>query len=82
VFCQRYCSFIKKKFKKIKKFKNQKIKSYEIMNLSFLVCQKWYSEDLPQIAQTLARYGHTAVAKGRLVYLFLSQSPWSIILSC
>ena len=52
------------------------------MNLSFLVCQKWYSEDLPQIAQTLARYGHTAVAKGRLVYLFLSQSPWSIILSC
>lgn len=52
------------------------------MNLSFLVCQKWYSEDLPQIAQTLARYGHTAVAKGRLVYLFLSQSSWSIILSC
>ncbi|CAB3991764.1 attractin 1 [Paramuricea clavata] len=34
-----------------------------------LACQKWYSEDLPQIAQTLARYGHTAVAKGRLVFL-------------
>ncbi|CAB3988893.1 Hypothetical predicted protein [Paramuricea clavata] len=40
------------------------------MNLSFLACQKWYSEDLPQIAQTLARYGHTAVAKGRTMYIF------------
>ena len=34
---------------------------------TYLACQKWYSEDLPQVAQTLARYGHSAVANGRFV---------------
>lgn len=32
-----------------------------------LACQKWYSEGLPHVAQSLARYGHSAVAKGRFV---------------
>ena len=35
-----------------------------------LACQKWHSEDLPQVEQTLARYGHSAVAKGRTMYIF------------
>ena len=32
-----------------------------------LACQKWYSEALPQVAKSLARYGHSAVAKERFV---------------
>ncbi|XP_028390886.1 attractin-like isoform X2 [Dendronephthya gigantea] len=35
-----------------------------------LTCQKWYSENLPQVVQTMARYGHTAVDKERTMYIF------------
>ncbi|XP_046851617.1 attractin-like [Xenia sp. Carnegie-2017] len=40
------------------------------LHLYDIACQKWYFDDLTQISETLARYGHSAVSKDRTMYIF------------
>lgn len=49
--------------------KHTKCHSSKLLAFDF-ACQQWKTTELPQLPRRLARYGHTAVAKGREMYIF------------